>query len=208
MFFLVALCLALLFALAAMFQRGKLSVKLLLLLMSVIGIAFMSFLSAFEQLLDMIIHRFSGDSNLSDFTTGRTEVWQMYLQSFKEDSILLLFGNGYTNTPLNDRGSHNTIIQAIYQFGLLGCVFLGTWIVFCVRAYLRKVTVKRSSLAQVCILLVGAIGPWMALDMLFFDEFFLLPIYICVGIMSLSGNDGSKAYQMAKGKEYNDEKRI
>lgn len=208
MFFLVSAFLALLFVLEVMFQRGKLSIKLLLLLTFVIGLAFLSFSTAFIQLVDMIVSRFLRDANLSDFTTGRTELWQMYLQSFKEDPVLLLFGNGYINAPLNDRGSHNTIIQAIYQFGLLGCVFLGTWIVCCVRSYLRKATVKWNSLAQICILLVGTIGPWMALDMLLFDEFFLLPIYVCVGIMSLSGNDGSKAFQMAKGKEYNDEKRI
>ena len=30
-------------------------------------------------------------------------------------------------------------------------------------------------------MLVGVVIPWIALDILFFDEFFLLPVYVVLG---------------------------
>ncbi len=182
MFFLVAICLFLLFILEFVFKKGKISVKLLLFSTFTIGALFLLSTTAFSGLLDMIILRFAGNSNLDDFTTGRTELWIQFIQAFKENPVLLMFGKGYTDVKLIARGSHNTAIQMIYQFGLLGCIFLVFWGVFCIRSYLSGAKISRRHFAQFFIIILGMLGPWLALDMLFFDEFFLMPMYTCIGI--------------------------
>ena len=195
-FALVTVFLVLLFILEFLFQRGKVSAKLLLLLTFVVGVLFLLSSTAFWELMDMIIYRFSGDTNLSDFTTRRTELWIKFYYAFKEDTLLLMFGKGYTDVMLITRGAHNTVIQSIYQFGIVGCVAMVGWLVCCIRVYLANVNIKWNCFTQICILLVGTIGPWMALDLLFFDEFFLMPMYVCVGIISIAGK--SKPHTLKK----------
>ena len=198
-FALVAVFLVLLFILEFLFQRGKVSAKLLLLLTFVVGVLFLLSSTAFWELMDMIIYRFSGDTNLSDFTTRRTELWIKFYYAFKEDTLLLMFGKGYTDVMLITRGAHNTVIQSIYQFGIVGCVAMVGWLVCCIRVYLANVNIKWNCFTQICILLVGTIGPWMALDLLFFDEFFLMPMYVCVGIISIAGKSKPHTLKKSKG---------
>ncbi len=185
-FFLITLCELLIFGLAFLFKKGKLSLKLLLLLTITLGILFLLSSTVFTELIDMMLFRFSQGTNFSDFTTGRTELWSQYLRAFTEDPLLLLFGKGYTGVNLNGRASHSSIIQGIYQFGIIGCVFLVVWIICYVRTLLYGTKARWKNPAQICILLIGTIGPWIALDLLFFDEFFLIPIYVCIGIRSLT----------------------
>lgn len=184
-FFLIAAAVLLLFFLELMFKKGKLSIKLLLLLTFVVGILFLLSYTAFSELVDMILSRFARDSNISDLTTGRTDIWLKFLRAFEEDTLLLMLGSGYTNVMLIEKASHNTAIQAIYQFGIVGCALLAFWIVHHLRVCLSDVKVRWSYFPQICIILIGTIGPWMALDILFSDEFFLLPMYLCIGIAAI-----------------------
>lgn len=199
-FFLIAICLLLLFFLEFMFQKGKVSAKLLLLITIIIGVAFLLSTTAFSKLVDMILSRFASDTNLSDFTTGRTDLWIRFFHAFMDDGVLLAFGKGYTDVTLIERGAHNTIIQAVYQFGLVGCLAMVGWMVCCFRVYLSNVNVKWNCVAQIFLILIGTVGPWMALDLLFFDEFFLMPMYICVGVISVANKSADRAPEIKKGK--------
>lgn len=185
-FFLILACLVLLFVLDLMFKKGRLSAKLLLILTFSVGAIFLLSSSAFLNLSAMILSRFVGGSNLSDFTTGRTEIWIVFINAFKEDTLLLLFGRGYTDVRIAVKGSHNTVIQVVYQFGLVGCICLVAWLIFCVRTFAKHVKINGDGFVQFCVIMIGVIGPWMALDLLFFDEFFLMPMYVCIGLMSVT----------------------
>lgn len=185
-FLLVTVCLLLFWGIEIIFKKGKLSAKLMILLTFAVGVLFLLFSTAFTDLIDMMASRFGNGSNLSDFTTGRTEIWVQYLQAFADDPLLLFFGRGLTGVSINGRASHNTIIQAVFQFGIVGCICLIAWIVCYMRTLLADTKIRWNNLAQIFILLIGAFGPWVALDYLFFDEFFLLPIYVCAGIRFLT----------------------
>ena len=143
-------------------------------------------MGASYKLIEMILSRFNDNANLSDFTTGRTDVWLEFFRAFKEDTFLLLLGRGYTEVVLSTKGSHNTFIQMIFQFGLVGSVIFIGWCGCVLRMYLKGVKMKKSYLTKLLIILIGTLGPWMALDMLFADEIFLVPAYMCVGIAYLS----------------------
>lgn len=139
--------------------------------------------TAFQNILQMFDTRFSYDASWSQLTTGRTDVWVSYLREFVQNPALLWFGEGYSDVTLEAlryKASHNTIIQGIYQFGLFGFPLLVAWLGVETKDFVGSVGVKLDAKA-VAVMLVGSILPWMALDFLFFDEFFLLPLYVVAG---------------------------
>jgi len=185
-FLLIVLFLVLFWGVAFMFKRGKLTMKVTIVLSLIVGAVFLLSFTAFSDLVDMMVQRVTSGKTLDDFTTGRTELWNQYIRALGEDPKLLLFGMGYTNIMINDRGSHNTLLQMVYQMGIIGSVILFAWIICYVRTLMAEAKPRWGSLVHVCIILIGSIGPWMALDFLFFDEFFLIPIFVCFALRFLS----------------------
>lgn len=188
-FLLISACLLLLWVAALLLQRGKLSVKVTLIVTLVVAGVFLLSSTVFTDLLDMMFSRFGQDNNLSEFTTGRTEVWSRYVTAMFEDVRLLLFGQGYTDVILGEKPTHNTLLECVFQLGLIGFVLLVLWIVYYLQTLLDGSKMRRHQLACLAILVIGVFGPWMALDYLFFDEFFLLPIYLCVAVRFLSNQE-------------------
>lgn len=184
-FFLISACLLLLWLAELLLQRGKVSVKVTLIVTLTIAGLFLLSSTVFTDMLDVLFSRFGQDTNLSDFTTGRTVVWDRYIGALFEDARLLLFGQGYTDVIIGEKPTHNTLLEGVFQLGVIGFALLVLWIVYCVRTLLDGATIRRRQTAQLVILLIGTFGPWMALDYLFFDEFFLFPVYICVAVRFL-----------------------
>lgn len=184
-FLLVSACLLLLWVADLLFQKGKASVKVTLIVTLLIAGAFLLSSTIFTDLLDTMFSRFGQDSNLSDFTTGRTEVWAQYVRAMFEDARLLLFGQGFSDTIIGEKPTHNTLLASVFQFGLIGTLLITLWMVYFVQALLGGARLPRRQTVKMVILLIGAFGPWMALDYLFFDEFFLLPIFVCMAVRFL-----------------------
>lgn len=134
--------------------------------------------AAVQDLLRMVMSRFSNVSGVSDLTTHRSEIWRMYLHELSRDPVLMLLGSGYTSATLGTKASHNTIIQGVFQFGLIGLPVLCAWLVMTLRRAGGGSGCRRNAFLFMC---VGVVLPWMALDILFFDEFFLLPVYAVIG---------------------------
>lgn len=137
--------------------------------------------SAFEPLFEVIDERFSYAANISQLTTKRTDLWMDYLNEFAHNVSLTLFGHGYTSVTLHGWASHNTIIQSVYQFGLLGAPLLFIWVALTLKRVRQGLKDSRSNWRYTLLMLVGVVIPWIALDILFFDEFFLLPVYVVLG---------------------------
>lgn len=184
-FMLICVCLLLLWVMMLLLQRGKVSIKAAIIVTLIIAFAFLLSTTVFTDMLDKLFFRFSQDTNLSDFTTGRTEVWDSYIQAIFSDVKLLLFGQGCTNMLLGDKATHNTLLQCFYQLGLIGCAILILWLVYFYQTLLRGTRLQRHQAVRLAIVLIGTFGPWIALDYLFFDEFFLLPIYVCIAVRFL-----------------------
>ncbi len=185
-FLLVSVCLLLLWLADLLLRKGKMTIKLTLVFTLIIVGAFLLSSTVFTDMLGTLLGRFGRDNNLSDFTTGRTELWYQYITTIMEDPLLLLFGAGYTDITIGGEASHNTLIQGVFQFGLVGCVLIAAWIIFFVRTLLDGARLRWNQVPRLFILLCGTFGPWLALDYLFFDEFFLLPIFVCAAVRFLS----------------------
>ncbi|MBE6620210.1 MAG: hypothetical protein E7625_02445 [Ruminococcaceae bacterium] len=188
-FLVIAVALTLFWFFALMLERGKFTVKITILMTLLVGVAFLLASTIFTDQVAMFLARLSYDNNLADFTTGRTRLWNQYLNSLFGDPKLLFFGKGLSNVLLNGRGAHNVLIQCVYQFGLLGLSLLAAWFVCHVRTLLRDISIGWKHFAQIAVLMIGTLGPWLGLDMLFSDEFFLMPMYVCVGVIFLSRQD-------------------
>lgn len=181
-FFLIMICILLLWGIEILFMRGKISYKLLLIAACAIGGLYVLSSTLFTDLITMVLERFESSGSMSDLTTHRSELWLDYLIALGSDIKLLLFGQGFTNQLLNGKSSHNTLIQIIYQSGITGVLLQFIWIGSFVKNMLNKLKLRQEQYLQVMILLIGVFGPWMALDLLFFDEFFLMIVFVCIGI--------------------------
>ncbi len=184
-FLLVSVCLLICWLLALLFQKGRISAKILTIFTFTIVVLFLLSSSVFTDLLGLSLARLNKGVNLSDFTTRRTDLWINYMHAFRDDIWMLIFGNGYSDVTVDGHAAHNTLIQLVYQFGLVGSVVFIVWVVLFVRTMLDG-HANKLGWAKNSILLLGCIGPWMALDYLFFDELFLIPLYLCVAMRCLS----------------------
>lgn len=137
--------------------------------------------SGVQELLRIMDTRFSYSANVSQLTTGRTDLWHGYLEELSRNIPLLLLGQGYSKTRLDMGASHNTILQGIYQFGLVGFPLLWAWMYSALKKIFPASAQVHLRGAPLLLLCIGVVLPWMALDILFFDELFLLPAYVLVG---------------------------
>lgn len=184
-FFLIWIFLMILWVIEICLTKGKLTKKAALILGLLAFLVYIASSSLFRDKIDTILTRFSWADNTSELTTGRTDLWRIYLTAILDSPKLLLLGQGFTSVLIAPKASHNTLIQLVYQFGIFGGALLVAWqwglyreIVGCQR--LADIKVIRTAM-----LAVGAILPWIAVDVLFFDELFLIPAYVFIGIREL-----------------------
>lgn len=144
--------------------------------------------STFQNLLKILDNRFAYAASLSELTTGRSDVWLDYWNLITHDPRIALFGEGLTNVTLDalhGKASHNTLIQCVFQFGLIGTSLLIAWLVCLFKSTLHLNSGKLNRMAFVFMLL-GIFLPWLGLDYLFFDEFFLMPCLAAKGAIFFS----------------------
>lgn len=181
-FVLVIACVLLLWIISFVRMRGKVALKIVLFTALGLLIVYIVTSAVFKGLLEVIILRFSSSDDLDSFTTGRVELWQNYLHEILNDIKIFFVGKGFTNIKLNDRGSHSTPIQMLYQFGLAGVAVLLFWVVCFYRDTSRKELKNKRVTLNLIMVLTGSILPWFAIDILFFDEFFLLQWYLFIAM--------------------------
>lgn len=169
-----------------LFTKKSGSRKILIIILVAALVAAIVASGIFADLFNIIISRFESASNLSELTTGRSTIWMNYLRYLSHNLEVLLFGKGYINALVDGRASHNTILQGVYQFGIVGVVILIAWLKKLFEITLYNVKIDRKQYLQCAILLIGVFLPWMSIDLLFFDEFFLMMFYVSLGFKRIS----------------------
>lgn len=181
-FFVVFACILIIWFFLLFRIRKKAGIKLAITFcMIVISVIVLSS-AVFRGLFRMILFRFSEATNLSELTTGRTELWESYIHEMFNNPKNLLIGKGFTNILINNAASHNTVLQVVYQCGILGMLLLIKWWNDMGDGYLIRQAAEKRKLVETVLLAIGIFLPWMALDMLFFDEFFLFHWYFLLGL--------------------------
>lgn len=169
-------------AVEMMRMRGNTGRKIVLTIVSLLAVVYIASSAIFGVLIDVLVTRFSFVDNLSSLTTHRTELWAMYFKDIFGSVKTFFLGEGFTNVKVNERGSHNTVLQMLYQLGILGTPVLVLWIICFFKEVSRKSRHTRKRMVSTWILLIGVFMPWLAIDMLFFDEFFLFQWYALVAL--------------------------
>lgn len=158
-------------------MRGRSRMKVAMLICGILAAVYISRSTLFGRLIDIMITRFSWSKNFDSFTTGRMELWFSYFDVLLSKAKILLLGRGFTDINVNDRASHNTIIQMVYQFGLIGMPVVIGWMVCFFKENVYGIRYADFLKRRTIIMLLGVFLPWMAIDVLFFDEFFLWQWY-------------------------------
>ena len=184
-FAIISILLILLWVVEVLKLRDRKAFKAVLLTGSALIVLFLTASTVIGSMIDVIATRFSNVQDLSGFTTGRTDVWASYVREMLSNGKLLLMGSGFTNRVINGRASHNTLLQSIFQFGVIGLPLLAVWIVgFFQSGWISNKGDKKRTVCWL-IFLIGTFLPWTALDILFFDDFFLLQWFAFIALRQL-----------------------
>lgn len=181
-FVLVAACIVAIWMFALLRMRGRTGFKSVMIVAAVFSAIYIASSSLFSGLIDVLVTRLGNAKNLESFTTGRISLWLSYLEEILGDSKVFLLGRGFTNVKVNDRGSHSSIIQLFYQMGLLGAPVIVYWVI----CFFRDASGGSRHVSpfdlKMLMVAVGAFMPWLAIDILFFDEFFLFQMFMCLAL--------------------------
>lgn len=174
-----------LWLIALLTMKRRMSVKLRIAFGAALAAGFILTSNLFSELFEMIAFRFGQANNVLSLTTGRTERWADYLQVILSDPKVFFLGKGLTNVKIHGLASHSTPIQMAYQLGLTGSVLLLLWLSGLIGGIASPDSGKLEK-RYTAILFIGAFLPWLSIDLLFFDEFFLLPVYVRMGVVYFS----------------------
>lgn len=135
----------------------------------------------FDEIIAEYLARFGVATDASTLTTGRSDIWKNYLNFMLDNPLSLFFGQGCTSGAMVKKGSHNSLIQLVYQLGIFGCVILAFWIRYLFTITKNKGHKKTDFMCSV-MWFVACFIMWLGLDMLFFDDFFLIIILCSLGM--------------------------
>lgn len=72
------------------------------------------------DILSLFLSRFETADDINDLTTGRWGLWLQYLEYIFDDITVLFFGDGFNSRTIY-RASHNTFIEMLFRYGIIGC---------------------------------------------------------------------------------------
>ena len=105
------------------------------------------------ELYDMIVGRFLNlnvnyGTRINALTTGRYQIWMAYINDWKSSIEKIMFGVGFANKRLVYVGKlhHQTFIELLYQFGIIGTCIFGAYLVSLYRMIKENVENSRNVL--------------------------------------------------------------
>lgn len=102
--------------------KKKKIINIVLVFSFIIGIT--TLLNIEGSILNVLMNRLLQAENVSEFTTGRVVHYEAYFNHIISNVNVLLFGSGLNVGPLNEAGSHNFYLEAIYYLGIFGTTIL------------------------------------------------------------------------------------
>lgn len=115
------------------------------------------------------------DDNLSVLTTGRSDLWIMYLKEIFSSPLIALFGHG-SFAPLLGADTHNALLSLLYYYGIVPVlILLAIYVVGIIKN--RTKLIPFAIFASVCIFIM-----YMSLSILtntcFYVFFFIFALFV------------------------------
>lgn len=140
---------------ASVFDRRSILRKRLLLFILVAVLGIFVFEGQVSRVLELIGLRFSDIETLDDFTSGRVSLWNMYMKELMSSWEIFIVGAGLKGRLLLEKAAHNTYLEILYKFGILGFVSNTLYFLYC-NGLIKKE--KKLMLAdKVCVLLLAVL---------------------------------------------------
>lgn len=95
------------------------------------------------DVLEILLDRLRNATNISDLTTGRTDVYVLYMAEILDNMGTFLFGVGLNNEGLY-KDAHNLYLELVYYIGVLGLILMLLFMGSMIRVMQRKTTGDRS----------------------------------------------------------------
>lgn len=133
------------------------------------------------DLFDVVISRFNSTGENGDLTTGRLELWKEYIIYILDRTRVWFFGAGINALPLDVKAVHNTYIDFVYRYGLVGSLLWFVYFIMCYRRISQKVPVK-SNKATNLPLLVCVLG------FMFLSAFMFQQLWCCFCLVFFAMN--------------------
>lgn len=130
----------------------------------------------------VILERFTSAKDLSDLTTGRTDIYAEYWRMITKTWGTFLFGFGMAS-QVSGQGAHNIYIEIAYYFGVTGLILILMFYASMIRCVSKTVQLenRQNALAKYIVVFMVAVS-YLALH-----GVFELLAYSCVflGILSI-----------------------
>lgn len=95
----------------------------------VIIIAIFLMSNQIDNIFNGFMSRFIGVTSVNSLTTGRENLWIMYIKLIFKDISSVIVGNGILNNGL--KAAHNTYLEMLYKFGIIGVVEDILYLIIC-----------------------------------------------------------------------------
>ena len=161
------------------------------------GIRYISFLSIsisvalmlnYNYFYDIYFVRFvGGNVDLSTVTTGRSSIWQNYINEIFSNIKTLFLGQGISNF-LNSTAAHNVYLSTWYKIGLLGIVIYMLYIFKCNKSIANK-TKHETKIKFIDVRLLPIYIILFANFVLDTSVFSFFPIHVLLAILAINYPD-------------------
>lgn len=135
-----------------------------------------------NMFFEMAFGRFSTALDASTLTSGRLEIWVDYIEAWKSSTKTILFGWGmpYKQLATSSFAPHNTYIEILYQFGIVGSSLIVVYYIAVTNWIRKNVYVKKmtAKLLPLFALLFFAMGIGLFTQDLFVIAIFFTFIFI------------------------------
>lgn len=159
-------------------KRTQLKTSYKVAMLTLVAVVFVLIYDQMESLIMEILARFTEAEDVSDLTTGRTDLWSMYLEDMTLSTWI--FGNGLDCTLPAGRAAHNTILQIVYNVGIIGGIL---W--FMVFYFLnRTINARQPGYPRIYLPIL-----MILVTMLFLDGFLLEYYYLLIITMLIFSRD-------------------
>lgn len=126
------------------------------------------------------------DKNLSDLTTGRSDIWADYLNLYLSDWKIFLFGIGFSVETYNLRQAHSYYLELLVHLGIIGTIIYLNVLNSIFIPFSMKIRGRLLCLLPLAALIIRGFG-----INLIFRENFIFYLIICALIMAdYHPNDG------------------
>lgn len=145
---------------------------------AIIGILCIIFRSQIKDLIDVYFSRLvvfqNSSTSVSEMTTGRSDIWSVYLGVLANNPRVFILGNGI-ETEVNGLPAHNYFLEAIYCFGIVGCALYYNLLV----SIRRKSVIKRHVFIFFVVLIIRA----FAANIVFYNNvyYYFIMLFIIIG---------------------------